>query len=98
MAHHHARVGYESANLLRRRLNRLDAVVHVVRLAAALKFAQQGIAHEFETRLSDARCYRVTIFWWCLNSGEVANPREGKVQRARDRRGGQGHDIEFGAE
>ena len=36
MPNHHARIGNKSANLLRRRLNRLNAVVHVVRLAAAL--------------------------------------------------------------
>ena len=40
----------------------------------------------------------MAILWWSLNRGEVANPREGKVERARDRRGGEGHHVEFGAE
>ena len=98
MPNHHARIGNESANLLRRRLNRLDAVMYVVRLTAALQFAQQRVAHQLKARLGDARGHWVAIFWWSLNRGEIANPREGEVQRARDRRSGQGHDIEFGAE
>ena len=98
MPNHHARIGNKSANLLRRRLNRLDAVMHVVRLAAALQLAQQRIAYQFKARLSDARGHWVSILGCGLNSGEVANPREGKVQRARNWRGGEGHDIEFGAE
>ena len=40
----------------------------------------------------------MAIFGWGFNRGEVANPREGKVQRARDRRSGKGHHVEFGAE
>ena len=98
MPHHHASIGNESANLLRRRLNRLDAVVHVVRLTAALQLSQECIAHQLKARLGDTRGYRVAILWWGLNRGEIANPREGEVQRARDRRGGEGHHVEFGAE
>ena len=93
----HSRIRNESAKLLRRRLNRFNAVMHVVRLAAALQFAQQRVAYQFKTRLGDARCHGVAILGWGLDRGEVANPREGKVQRARDRRGGEGHHVEFGA-
>ena len=95
--HHYARVGNKSANLFRRRLNRFNAVMHVVRLTTPLEFTQQGVAHQFEARLGDARCHGVAILGWGLDRGEVANPREGKVQRARDRRGGEGHHVEFGA-
>ena len=38
------------------------------------------------------------ILRWRLNGGEVANPGEGEVQGARDRRGGEGHHIKFGAD
>ena len=70
----------------------------VVRLTAALQLSGERIAHQFKARLRNARCHRVAVFWWRLNRGEVANAGEGQVQRARDRRSGEGHHVEFGAD
>ena len=70
----------------------------VVRLTAALQLSRERIAHQFKTRLGNARRHRVAVLWWCLNRGEVTNAGEGEIQRARDRRGGERHHVELGTD
>ena len=70
----------------------------VVRLTAALQLSGERVTHQFKARLGNARRYRVAVLRWRLNRGEVTNAGEGQVQRARNRRGGERHYVELGAD
>ena len=58
---HEARVGQHLAELLGLRLDRLDAVVDVEHLAAAIELAQDRVADQPGGRLGDARLDRQAI-------------------------------------
>ena len=63
MTNDHPCIGDEGANLRRCRFNRLHAIVHVVRLTAALQLTQERIANQLEARLRNARRNRMPILW-----------------------------------
>ena len=88
--------GSEPAQLLGLGLDRLDPVVDVEDLAAAIELAQDRVAHETGSTL------RATRVWIGSRSSggvsitlEVADAGHRQVQRARDRRRRQGQDIDF---
>jgi hypothetical protein len=81
-----AQVGTELAQMLGRVLDRLDAVVQVEGLAAALVLAHEGLAHELLVVLPDVRADRQPSLRRRLDDADVPQPGERHVQRAGDRR------------
>ena len=65
--------------LLGLRLDRLDPVVDVEDLAAAIELAQDRVADEPGRRLGDAGLDRQAVLRRRLDGGEVADPGEGQV-------------------
>ncbi len=78
--------GAELPQLLGRRLDRLDAVVQVEALAAALVLALERDLHELLVVLADVRPDRPPALRRRLDDRDVAQAGERHVQRARDRR------------
>ncbi len=78
--------GHELLQLLGRGLDRLDAVVEVEALAAALVLALERELHELLVVLADRRPDRPAALRRRLDDRDVAQARERHVQRARDRR------------
>ena len=94
---HEARVGQHPAELLGLRLDRLDPVVHVEHLAAAIELAQDRVPDEPGGRLGDARLDGQAVLGRRLDERQVAHSRERQVERARDRRRRQRHDVDLAA-
>ena len=94
---HEACVGQHPAELLGLRLDRLDPVVHVEHLAASIELAQDGVPDKPGGRLGDARLDRQAILGRRLDERQVAYSRERQVERARDRRRRQRHDVDLAA-
>ena len=93
-----ARAGQHLAQLVGLRLDRLDAVVDVEHLPAAVQLAQDRVADQAGRRLCDARLDRQAILRRRLDDRQVAHAREGQVQRPRDRRGRQRQHVDLVAE
>ena len=81
-----AQLGAHAAQPRRDLVDRLDAVVHVERLAAALPLALERLAHERLVELADVGPDRAAALRRGLDHGDVAQARERHLQRARDRR------------
>ena len=79
-------LGHEPAQLLRRLVDRLDAVVQVERLAPAVVLAPHRGGDELLVPLADVRPDRLAIGRRRGDHGDVAQPGERHVERARDRR------------
>ena len=79
-------------------LDRLDPVVDVEDLPAAVELAQDRVADEPGRRLGDARLDRQPILGRRLDDAQVADPGEGQVERPRDRRRRQGQHVDLATE
>ena len=91
-------VGQQPAELLGLRLDRLDPVVDVEDLAAAVELAQDRVADEPGRRLGDAGLDRQPVLRRRLDDAQVADPGERQVERPRDRRRRQRQDVHLAAE
>ncbi len=83
-----AHAGAQRAQPLGRLLDRLDAVVQEERLSAALVLAQDRPLDKLLLVLAHVRPHRAAALRRSLDHGDVAQPRQRHLQRARDRRGG----------
>ena len=90
-----AGLGDELADLLRRRLDRLDAVVEVERLAVAAELAFERLHDQLLVVLADVGADRAAAFRRRLDHRDVAQARERHVQRARDRRRAQREHVDL---
>ena len=97
MADGDARGGHQAAHALGGRLDRLDPVVDVEDLAAAVQLAADGVAHEAVVVLGDAGLDRQARLGRRLDDRQVADADQGEVQRARDRRGGERQHVDLAA-
>ena len=86
------------AELLGLGLDRLDPVVDVEHLPAAVELAQDRVADEPGRRLGDPGLDRQAVLGRRLDHAQVADPGEGEVERPRDRRGRQREDVDLVAE
>jgi len=78
-------------------VDRLDAVMHEVDLAAAFELHLDGGADELFVKLGDDGLDGHAVFGWGLDDGHVAEADERHVERARDGRGGHGEHVDGGA-
>ena len=92
------RIGQQAAQLLGLRLDRLDPVVDVEHLPAAIELAQDRVADEPRRRLGHPRLDRQAVLGRRLDDAEVADPGHRQVERARDRRGRQRQHVDLAAE
>ncbi len=90
-----AQVGAELLQLLRGLLDRLDAVVQVERLAAALLLALERLDDQLLVVLADGGADRPAALGRRLDDRDVAQARERHVQRARDRRRAQRQHVDL---
>ncbi len=88
-------LGDELADAVGGHLDRLDPVVQVEGLAAALGLALEGALDELFVVLAHVRADRAAPFRRCLDDRDVAQAGERHVQRARDRRRGQREDVDL---
>jgi len=72
--------------------------VQVINLAAAADFAQAGLANHRAVHLADEGLDRQTPFRGGGDQGDIAQPGQRQVKRARDGGGGHGQDVRFAAE
>ncbi len=89
VADDHARLGHESRDEIRHRVDRLDAVVHEVHLAAAREFRPERPRDHAGVELHDVRLDRQAILRRRLDDRHVADADERHVERARNRRRGE---------
>ena len=80
-----AEVRRELLELLRDLVNRLDAVVQIEGLSPSLGLAFERKLDELLVVFGDGRANRTTPLWRGLDDGDVPQPGERHVQRARDR-------------
>ena len=88
------RRGHERAHALGRLVDRLDAVVQVEDLAAALQLALDRALDEVVVVLADVGVDRAAALGRRLDHGDVAQPGERHLERARDRRRGQRQHVD----
>ena len=89
------RAGHQAPHALGGRLDRLDAVVDVEDLPAAVELAADRVAHQPVVVLRDPRLDREAGLRRRLDHRQVADADEGEVQGARDRRGRQGQHVDL---
>ena len=90
-----ARLRHELADLGGELVDRLDAVVDEVDLAAALQLHFDGGADQLLVELGDDGLDGHAIFGRRLDDGHVAQADERHVQRARDGRRGHGEHVDL---
>ena len=90
-----AELGAELPEVLGRLLDRLDAVVEVEGLAAAGVLSQQRVAHQLLLVLADVGSDRAAPQRRRLDDADVAEARQGHVQRPRNRRRREREDVEL---
>ena len=88
------RRGQQPPQLLGLRLDRLDPVVDVEHLPAAVELAQDRVADEAGRRLGDPGLDRQAVLGRGLDDAQVPDPGQREVQRARDRRRGQREHVD----
>ena len=98
MAHPDARLRQQLLELLAHRLDGADLVVQEVHLAAPLQFAQHGFADQSSGERLDEGLHRQTLLRCRGDCGKVAYALERHRECARDRRGGEGQHVDFGAQ
>ena len=89
----HARA--QAAQALGRLVDRLDAVVDEERLPAALLLAHERLLDERLVVLADVGLDRPAALGRRLDDRDVAHAGQRHLQRARDRRGAHGHDVDL---
>ena len=95
---HDPDAGQHRAQLLRLGLDRLDPVVHVEDLAAAVELAQDRVLDQAGRGFRHPRLDRQPVLRRRLDDAHVANAGERQVERARDGRGRQGEHVNLGPE
>ena len=90
-----AQLGAEGGELRRDVLDRLDAVVQVERLPAAVCLARERELDDLVVVLADVRADRAAPLRRRLDHRDVAQARQRHVQRARDRRRREREDVDF---
>ena len=98
MADGDARFGHQLGQRAGGFLDGLDAVVHEVDLSAAADFAQAGLAYRRRIPLRDEGLDRQARRRRRRDQRQFAQSAHRHVERARDRRGGQGQHIDLGAQ
>ena len=98
VADHEADARQHPAQLLGLGLDRLDPVVDVEDLPAAVELAQDRVADEPGRRLGDPGLDRQPVLGRRLDDAQVADPGERQVERPRDRRGRQGQHVDLAPE
>ena len=93
-----AQVRAELPELLRRLLDRLDAVVQVERLAVALDLALERLLDQLFVVLADVGADRPAALRRRLDHRDVAQAGERHVQRARDRRRAEREHVDLEAQ
>ena len=71
---------------------------HVERLSTAVMFAQQRLADGDGVKLGHIGADRQPVDWRGGNNAQLAHAGQRHLQRARDRRGGQGQDMDIAAQ
>jgi hypothetical protein len=89
--------GEHLAQLLGLRLDRLDPVVDIEHLPAAIELAQDRVSDQPGGCLGDPGLDRQPILGRGLDDAQVAHTREREVQGPRDRGRGQGQHVDFAA-
>ncbi len=79
-------------------LDGLDVVVQVIDLTAAQQLAQQGFLDGRLVLLHHEGAHRQPARRWRRDDRQIAHARDGHVQGARDRRCGQGQNIDLAAQ
>ena len=95
--HDVAGLGDELPQPMRLLLDALHAVVHVVDLAASVHLAQDRLTQDVVASFDDVRLDRLPVLGRRFDDADIAHAREGHVQGARDRGGGQREHVDFGA-
>src|SRR5207249_8247253 len=75
-------------------LDRHYSVVQKENLTLPLQFATDRVANEPLVVAGHYRFHRQAVKWRGLNRGHVFHAYQRKVERARNRRGGEGQDID----
>ena len=71
-----------------------NAIVHVIDAAAAAQFPLQGLLDHAVAVFGHIRFHRQAVFRRRFNNAHIPRVDEGHVERPRNRRGGQGQDID----
>ncbi len=98
VANVHPRFGDQLVEVSLHRVDCVHAVVDKENLPAAFKLAQNGLPHQSRRIWSDVGHNRQAFFGRRVQVRDVAHTRQRHVQRARNRRRGQGQHIHFGTE
>jgi hypothetical protein len=91
----HPRLGHERAHLLRDQLDVAHTVVDEEHLALAQQLATDGLRNGPVVVLTDVGEDGLTVLRWRVHQREVADAGERHLEGARDRRGGEGEDVDF---
>ncbi len=91
------RFRYQFRQPVGRFLDIFHVVVEIVDLAAAQDFTQNRLAYHQIIVFTHKGFYGQTTGRWGGDNRQIAHPAHRHVQRARDRRGRQGEDIDIGA-
>ena len=78
-------------------LDVLDVIKQVVNLTAAQRFTQDRLAHDQRIVFANEGLYRQAARRRRGDDRQIPHPAHRHVQRSRDRRGGEGQDIDIGA-
>jgi hypothetical protein len=98
MPHAEARFRHEFAQAVGQAVDAVDPVVDDVDLTAALQLAEDDLADQFVVGSGDEGADRQAGLRRGVDDADVADPGEGHVERARDRRGRHRHHVDLGAE
>ena len=94
VGHHDPRLGHHAPQRLAHRLDRAHAVVEEEDLAPAAYLAQDRLANQPLVEAADLGPDRQAVDGRRFDDGEIADPGEGHLQRARNRRRGERQDVD----
>ncbi len=94
----HPRIRQQLRELPCHALDAVHVVVQEVDLAAAVELTQAGLLDQGVVPLADEGLYRQPPCRWRGDNGQVPHARQGHVQGARDRRRGEGENVDAGAQ
>ena len=95
VSHADAGVGDQLLNGRGAGKNRIDAVVQEIHLSTALQFLIDGGADQLRIEVRDHGMNRQAILGRSLDHAHVANAQHRHMQRARNRRGAHGQDVDI---
>ena len=97
MADGYPRLRHQLRQLVGGFLDVFDVIKQIVDLASAQRFAQDRLAHHQGVVFANEGLHRQTARRRRGDDRQVPHPAHRHVQRPRDRRGGEGQDIDIGA-